>query len=150
MSIIIFGSKQIRLADNVDNPTQAEVDTLYAKNAILTVDEIREELGKKTFKDIPEASKPGCMTPNNGLIPLSGAEVQPLLAERQKTNVESSKQSEESETPRGKAEKAAKISPERLSHASIHSEERIGSAVGGALKRRRSKTLGAIREAKSQ
>jgi hypothetical protein len=72
---------------DVDAKTQMEVDTGYAKNAILTVDEIRDELGKEPFKDVKEASMPGVMTPNNGFIPLSSADAQPILAARQKQTV---------------------------------------------------------------
>jgi hypothetical protein len=72
---------------DVDAKTQMEVDTGYAKCAILTVDEIRDELGKEPFNDVKEASQPGVMTPNNGFIPLSSADAQPILAARQKQTV---------------------------------------------------------------
>jgi hypothetical protein len=71
---------------DVDAKTQMEGDTEYAKNAILTVDEIREELGKEPLKDVKEASMPGVMTPNNGFIPLSIDAAQTVLSARQQTN----------------------------------------------------------------
>jgi hypothetical protein len=130
-----------------------EGDTEHAKNAILTVDEIREELGKEPFKDVKEASMPGVMTPNNGFIPLSIDAAQPIFSARQQTNTPPADPEAESETPakgkgKQKTEKAA-ITPDKLSHASQHAEERIGSAVASTLKRMRAKTLAAIRNAKS-
>lgn len=141
----VFGPRR-----DVDPKTQMEVDTGYAKNAILTVDEIRDELGKEPFKDVKEASMPGVMTPNNGFIPLSTDAAQPLLAARQKTNTPPAAPPAEPAAPAkpGK-EKAARISADKLSHASRHSEERIGSAVEMALKKMRAKTLKAIHDAKA-
>lgn len=71
---------------DVDPVKQMQVDTGYAAHAILTVDEIREELGKEPFKGIQEASQPGVMTPNNGFIPLSTDAATKILTARQKTN----------------------------------------------------------------
>jgi hypothetical protein len=153
----VFGPRR-----DVDAKTQMEVDTGYAKCAILTVDEIRDELGKEPFKDVPEASKPGVMTPNNGFIPLSSADAAPILAARQKQNTPPAGEEEESETPdkpetpakkaakKMLAEKAAKIQADRLTSVSKHSEQHMGATLEAALKKMRTKALDRIREAKSQ
>jgi len=78
---LVFGPRR-----DIDPVKQMQVDTGYAKNAILTIDEVREELGKEPFKNIPESSEPGVMTPNNGFIPLATDKATAVLQARQQSN----------------------------------------------------------------
>ena len=69
----------------IDPVKQMQVDTGYAKNAIVSINEVRDELGKEPFK-IAEADEPGVMTPNNGFIPLEIGKATTVLNARQTSN----------------------------------------------------------------
>jgi portal protein len=135
----VFGPRR-----DVDPVKQSIVDTNYLKNAAITVDEVREDLGKEPFAPkIPEAGVPGVMTPNNGFIPLSVADAQPLLAARQKpaTPPGAPQQPATQVPPKpNKKDKAATIDPDKLTPSSIHGKEHIQSTLTHAFARMKDKT----------
>ena len=69
----VFGPRR-----DIDPLKQMQVDTGYQAHGVLTINEVREELGKTPFDKIPEADEPGVLTPNNGFIPLEMAK-NPML-----------------------------------------------------------------------
>lgn len=122
-SDIEFAYKQRRETDGLK---QMQIDTGYSDHAVLTINDIRKDLGKDP-SDVPEADQLGIVT-INGWVPLEGAAQAARVTQMTQAKTDGMPDPEPSNVPPPKGKPGAKKPPKKKV------SKRIGTIIkSGAL-----------------